>query len=619
MGVVLTFIAGSFAIWGIGDIFRSAGRNSVVKIGKTEIGVEQFRQLFNDRIQLLSRQVGRPIPMEQARNLGLDRQLLGSLVAEAALDEDARGMRLGVADAEITRRITEDPAFRGPSGQFDRARFEATIRQAGYTEPRFVAEQRRIAMRQQIVTAVGSGIATPKNAAEALDRYGNEQRAIEYIILGRAQAGAIPSPTPDVLAKYFDERKALFRAPEYRKIVVLPVTLDILGKDVEISADDIKRAYEDRKASFSTPEKRQVEQIVFRSAEEATSVAAKLAGGVSFAALAKERGLSEKDIDLGLVAKADIADSAVADAAFALKEGATSAPVEGRFGTAIVRVSKIAPGHTRPFTEVENEIKRDIANERAKPSFSKLRDQIEDELASGLHLDEVANKLKLQSRTIDAVDRSGRGPDGQPIADLPKTPDVIANAFAAEMGIENEALQIPGGGFLWYDVIGITPSRERTLDEVKDRVEARWRDDETISRLNAKAAELVDKLKGGGSMVELAAANNLKPASATGIKRQAANEALSGAAVAAIFRTPKGQAGSADAKEPVERMVFRVTDVVVPPFDPNSAESKKISETVRNSIADDLLAQYIARLEQDVGVTINQGALNQAVGAAPVN
>ncbi len=31
------------------------------------------------------------------------------------------------------------------------------------------------------------------------------------------QAGDIPQPTDDVLTKYFDDRKILFRAPEYRK------------------------------------------------------------------------------------------------------------------------------------------------------------------------------------------------------------------------------------------------------------------------------------------------------------------------------------------------------------------------------------------------------------------
>ena len=90
MAVVLGLIAVSFAIWGIGDIFRGFGRSTVAKIGSTEITVEQFRQIYNDRLQQLSRELGRPITPDQARALQLDQQLAGQLVAEAALDQRAR-------------------------------------------------------------------------------------------------------------------------------------------------------------------------------------------------------------------------------------------------------------------------------------------------------------------------------------------------------------------------------------------------------------------------------------------------------------------------------------------------------------------------------------------------
>ena len=67
MGVVLGLIAVSFAIWGIGDIFRGFGRSTVAKIGSTEITVDQFRQIYNDRLQQLGRQIGRPVTQDQAR------------------------------------------------------------------------------------------------------------------------------------------------------------------------------------------------------------------------------------------------------------------------------------------------------------------------------------------------------------------------------------------------------------------------------------------------------------------------------------------------------------------------------------------------------------------------
>ena len=120
MGVVMGLLVVSFAVWGINDIFRGFGRSTLAKIGHTEIPIDQFRQPYKDRLQQIQRQLGRPLPPEQAKALGLDRQVLGDMIAEAALDQRARQMRLGISDAEIVRRITTDPTFLGPTGKFDR-------------------------------------------------------------------------------------------------------------------------------------------------------------------------------------------------------------------------------------------------------------------------------------------------------------------------------------------------------------------------------------------------------------------------------------------------------------------------------------------------------------------
>ena len=154
MGVVLGLIAISFGIWGIGDIFRGFGQSTVAKVGGTEIRVETFRQLYQDRLQQLGRQIGRPILPDQAKALGLDRQFLNQMIADTVIDERTKSLRLGMSDADIARQITENPTFKGINGQFDRVRFEALMRNAGYTEQRFLAEQRRTTLRQQLMGTV---------------------------------------------------------------------------------------------------------------------------------------------------------------------------------------------------------------------------------------------------------------------------------------------------------------------------------------------------------------------------------------------------------------------------------------------------------------------------------
>ena len=165
MAGMFGFLALSFAVWGIGDIFRGFGRSSLAKVGSTEIGVEQFRHAYNEHLQQLGRRLGRPITADQARALGLERQLLHQLLAEASLDERARQLGLNLSDAEIARQITADANFLGPAGQFDRFRFQQMIRSAGFTEARYAAEQRRTALRHELADTVSGGLSAPKSSA----------------------------------------------------------------------------------------------------------------------------------------------------------------------------------------------------------------------------------------------------------------------------------------------------------------------------------------------------------------------------------------------------------------------------------------------------------------------
>src|SRR5476651_961913 len=271
MAVVMGVLIISFGIWGIADIFRGFGQSTLAKIGHTEISTEQFRQLYTDRLQQLGRQFGRPLTMDQARAFGLDRQVLQQTIAEAALDEEVRRLGLGQSDAETMRVIYSDPNFKGTNGAFDPARFQATIRQFGFSEARYAADQRRVSLRRQIAGTITAGLEPSKTLIDALSRFQNEQRSIEYIKLDAAQAGTIDAPSPEALATYFDEHKTQFRAPEYRKLSFVTINPEDVGKWSEVSDEDAKKLFEQRRDKIGTPEKREVQQIVFPSAEDATT------------------------------------------------------------------------------------------------------------------------------------------------------------------------------------------------------------------------------------------------------------------------------------------------------------------------------------------------------------
>ncbi len=617
LAVVIGFLVISFAVWGIGDIFRGFGQNEVAKIGGSAISVEEFRQYYNDRLQQLARQLGRPITPDQARALGFDRQILGQLVAETTLDEQVKDWRLGLSNEEIARHITDDPNFQGPSGRFDRARFEQVIRQAGYTEPRYVAEQRAVLLRRQIAQSVSGNLSPPQIALQALNQFRNETRAIEYLALGPSQAGDVPAPTPEELQSYYDERKALFRAPEYRKITLLPLSAKDLARPDEVSDADAKAYYDARKSEFGKPEKREVSQIVFPTEEEAQDARARIDKGESFADVAKARGLNPSDTNLGMVAESAIIDPAVRKAAFSLEPGTVSQPIKGAFGSVLVTVGKVEPGEQKSFDEVKSQIKQQIAEGRATSEIGNLRDKIEDAKASGATLAEISGRLNLKANTIGAVDRSGRGQDGAPVSQLPKQPDVVSAAFNSDVGVDNEALQLPDGGYLYYDVDGVTPSRERPLDEVKDKVAERWRDDEIAKRLKKEADDIVARLKGGSTFEQVAADKSVQVQTANDLRRGQAAGFVPENVVQAAFATPKGEIGSAEGQQETAHYVYRVTGVTDPKLDPASDQAKTIDGTLKNAYADDLIGEFVTHLEKEFGIEVNPTALNQIIGGEP--
>jgi peptidyl-prolyl cis-trans isomerase D len=613
MAVVMGVLIVSFGVWGIADIFRGFGQSTAAKVGSTEISLNEFRQIYTDRLQQIGRQVGRPLTQDQARAIGLDRQVLLQTIGEAALDEEVRRLGLGQSEAETLRAIYDDPVFKGLGGKFDGQRFQGVIRQQGYTEPRYIADRRRVSLRRQLTGTVSAALEPPKALIEVQSRYENEQRSIDYVRLGAGQAGTIDPPSPEALAAYFDEHKALFRAPEYRKIAFVAITPEDLAKTSEVSDDDAKKLFEQRSSQLGTPEKRQVSQIVFPSLEEAQAARERIASGLSFEDLAKERNLKTADFDLGLVTKSAILDPAVRDAAFALPSGEVSQPVQGSFGVALVKIGTIQPAVMPSYESLAPELKREIATERARAQASSLRDKMEDERGGGAGVIDAAQKLGLTATTIEAVDRSGKQPNDEP-AKIPVGLNLVTQAFNSDVGVDNDALPFKGG-YVWFDVLGITPARDRNLDEVKDQVEKRWREDQVAIKLRSKASEMVQKLTTGGSLADEAAGLGLKVETATGLKREAASPGVPAGAITAAFRTAKDGVGQTPGSGGGEWIVLRVTDVVVPPVDFASDEVKRLKETLQGNLTEEQVTQYVHRLEKQIGTSINEAAVAQVTGA----
>lgn len=607
----------AFAIWGVGDIFRGYGRNEVARVGKSEIGLEQMRTAYQNEIQNLTRQQRRQISPEMARALGLDRQVLSRLMSEATLDQTAQGMRLAVSDETIRNLIFDDPVFRDASGQFSAARFNDLLRTNGYTEQSYVTLQRATILRQQLSEMLVGGVTAPLALQELGSRLRNEKRAITFARLPASAAGEIAAPTEDQLKSFFNDRKIAFRAPEYRTADILSLSAETIADPAKVTDEEAKARYEAVKAQrFTSVEKRTVQQIAFPNLEEAQAAKAKIDGGETFDEIATERNVAFNDLTLGTFTRDQIFDPAVREAAFALEQGDVSGPVASAFGTVLLRVTTVDTAHVRPFEEVAAEVKQELATSRAAGQITELHDKIEDQRAAAKPLAEIAKELKLTLRTAGPMSAGLTRPDGSKEEALPGADATLQAIFRSDIGVDNEAIRLPRDtGYVWFDVTKIDPARERSFDEVKAEVENQWRADETATKLAAKARELSERLDKGESFDVVAASAGLTIETAADIGRQDQRPELPAGVVAQVFGTVAGKSNSAAGADG-GRILFKVDSATVPPYVRTTQEAGNFERLLSSSISEDILVQYVARRQAQLGVSINEAAFRNATGGA---
>ncbi len=611
--ILLLLLVASFAVWGVAGRMESGlGGNTVVAAGGTTVSDLEYRLAYDRQLNALSQQFGQRLTREQATALGLDEQVVSQLVAGAVLDEQARLLKLGLSKERIAALTAEDTAFHGPDGKFDRQQFNYVLREIGMRPEDYFANRAQVAVRQQIVEAVSDGLQVPDTFLRALALYRGEDRTIEFLTLPKSLVEPIEAPTDAVLATWFEGQKANYAAPEYRKISYLKLEPADIADESAITDDAVQAEYEKNKARYTTAETRTVEQLVFANQEEADAAAAALAAGATFDKLVTDAGKTPQDTLLGTVTKDRIPDKAVADAAFALALNQVSDVVAGTFGPVMLRVTAITPEVVRPFDAVKAELRTELAIAEASQQLLDVHDKYEDARAGGETMAEAAGKLGLTVVTIDAIDRTGQRPDETIVADLPASVNLLNAAFETETDVENPGINIGSLGFVFFEVNGVTAARDRTLDEVRQKVVTDWTAAETTRRLAERGADIEKRLKDGATLDTVATELSLEKQTKRGLKRAADDGDIGKDGVVAVFGVAQGGTGVIAGPDGNSRIVFKVTEV----FEPAAADASTVPADEKNrfstGLADDLLDELVSRLQGEYGVQIDRAAISRA-------
>ena len=611
--LLLGILVLSFGVWGIADVFRGGLQgNAALMAGKSEVSPVDYRFAYEQQMMRLSQQFRQRLTKEQAAQLGVPNQVLAQLAAGVVLDEQARMMNLGLSKDGVARLTAEDPAFKDASGNFNRAQFDAVLRQAGIRAEAYLQNRAKVARREQIVEAANDGLKMPATYLQALSLHDGESRSADYLTLVPEKEDAIAAPADDVLKAYFDAHKDEYKAPEFRKFTYVKLEPSDIADPSAITPEEISEYYEKSKDRFGSIEKRAIEQISFADEAAAQAALDKIRAGADFAAIGQELGKSAEDLKLGTFEKAGLPDKIVAEAAFALPQNQVSEVIKGAFGPVLLRITQIDPAHVKPLAEVEGEIRDILATGIAINNLGGLHDAYEQDRGEGMNMADTAKKLSLKAITIDAVDAEGKDMAGNAVT-LPNDEALLAAIFQAEQGFDNDALTMGNNGYLWYQLDGVTPARDRTLDEVKDKVVSAWKAEEAVKRLNTKMADLKKRLDGGATLDALASELGLEKQTKRGVTRTTNDAEFGTAAAAEIFRGADGLTGIAAAAADNAQILFKVVEVTAPAASGADAIPEQQQKYLATSLADDVLDQLVGELQKQYPVRVNQAVIDQAM------
>lgn len=615
--ILFVLIALSFAVFGIGDVFRGKGPEQavVLEVGERKVTMLEFDVAFREEVRRLQQMFGAALDIQQARALGLESQTIDRLINERVFDwlSDRLGTQAG--EDLLRQRIAEEKAFKSPDGQFSPALFRQQLLQAGLSEGQYLALLAKDIARAQVSGVVMVGARADATVASVLDGYRNERRSAETITVRSADVVLTqPEPSDEQLAAHYQANTNSFMAPEYRTLTVAVIDPVKVGAAISLDPAAVQQAYESRIAEFTAPETRTIEQAVVSDKAAAEAIATAAASAPSLQAAVTAAGVTGAQVSELKDLAADVLPAELNTPIFALAQGGIAGPIESVFGWHVIRLTAISPAATRAFADVQANLEQELRHDQAAEQVLDLSNSLEDELAGGATLEQAATTAGATVLTITAIDSTGKLRDGG-TAPLPQGPEILSGLFGIAKGATSPVLPGQHGEVVIGRVDEIISAAPRPLADVRAAVIADWqtaqRNAQAKERADALAAALKEGPRTAAAVAEGQAA--LSVGSIKGLRRDGQSEDEAGAAPDGAVQTAlfglKAVGETVVVSTGTDYVVTKLTEIRAATADPAGVSA--LTRELEGQMADDLMEQLVAALRQDAGVIINNSAIDR--------
>lgn len=572
---------------------------AVASVGDTEIDVNDYARELQNELRAIAAQVGTPIPLSSALSFGIDQSVMARLLSNAALENENNRLGVSVGDAQVAEELRSIPAFQGISGSFDREAYRFALQQSGQSEAEFEQSVRTNAARSLLQGSVYGGLVAPEALVTRIMTFIGETRDVTWLQLSSADLDTeVPTPNDADLRAYYQANETAFTAPETKKITYVWVTPSMLIDDIEVDEEALKSLYDERSDEYIRPERRLLERLVFADEAEAAAAMARIdAGEAAFEDLVTERGLALADIDLGDVSR-DVLDDEVAEAVFGLQAPGVLGPLPSALGPAIFRMNAILAAQETSYDAARPALLAEFASDKARRMIAESASSVDDLLAGGATLEELGDESDLTLATIDWTTAQDQ--------DIAAYQAFQQAALLVTVDDFPEVVELEDGGIFALRLDAIVPPTLRPFDDVRDVVVSGWQLQETETLLTAKSEELTAQINAETTMINLGVVVQTQ----SNLRRDAFVENTPGAFMIDLFEMELGELRSLSAPGTV--YVMRLDAINDPDLDtPDSVILREsLSGQLAQNIAQDVLEAYIASLQNQAGISINQAAVN---------
>jgi peptidyl-prolyl cis-trans isomerase D len=551
--LVIGLISIPFALWGINSYLGGGEQKPAAVVDGVDITPQQLDFAYGRYRDRLASMFGGTLPAAFADENTLKEQVLTQLIEEQVLRAYINNKGFRVGDDSLFENIQSMSVFQ-QDGKFDKEQYRNQLASQGYQPSQFEAELRRSLEMQQLGEALKSSAFLTPVQRDLYNQINNQQRKLRVISIAN-KPEAITVPVQEV-EEYYKSHSAQYMNPAKVKVDFIEISVDSLKNSIDVSEDEILARYDSSREQLTTPETRKASHILLTVKSDADQaqqdevkqkieeLKARIDQGEDFATLARESsqdpGSAADGGDLGEVEKGMMVKP-FETTLFAMNEGEVSDPVKTQFGWHLIKLNKISGGQTKSFDEARDQLKQEIATEKAESEVYDLAESLSNTTYEQPDsLQPAADQLGLKIHTSEWFTRSA----GTGIAENEKVRQAAFSDEVLQQKRNSEALELGNNRVAVIHLNEYKEAELRPLSEVHAQIMQELKVKKGREQAQQKGKELLQEIKKGSKTFDvIATENELEINDAGFVNRQSV--AVSSDVLNAAFSMPHPENGSA--------------------------------------------------------------------------